>query len=104
MGTQAAGAYLAEHRVARRLSRAAVAAHLGTSEKQIERIDAGQIDTRSSLLLGYARLVGANIRRVTGLLLGEDVAADDPWSTFDGLAPHEQRAVIDLIRALANGE
>jgi transcriptional regulator with XRE-family HTH domain len=54
------GAYLRALREQRGLSRAAVAAALNTGERVIYRIEGGEGDTRSSLLLRYAALVGAS--------------------------------------------
>lgn len=71
MGQVAAGAYLEGLRLASRKSRADVAKAIGTSESQVQRIEAGEIDTRGSLLFGFARFVKANMAHLAKLLLDD---------------------------------
>ena len=105
MGTQQAGAYLELRRKQMGLSRAKVAKALRTTEKQIERIEGGEIDTRSSLIAGFARLVDANAQRLFSLLLGEPIQeTDDLWAEFDRLTPAQQQIVIGLLREFLRGE
>lgn len=54
---EAVGAYLRTLREARKLSRASVAAQIGTHESQLVRIEAGDQDTRGSLLLAFINAV-----------------------------------------------
>lgn len=51
MGTTAVGAYLRTLRETQQISRAALAAQVGTHESQLVRIEAGDQDTRGSFLL-----------------------------------------------------
>ena len=106
MGTQSAGAYLKQLRDMQRLSLDTVAKKLHTSKSQIDRVERGVLDTRSSLLLGYARLVGANIRYLIALLLDDPAVDDgtDPWTEFDQLTPKQRQAVIEMIRSMQRDE
>ena len=105
MGTVEAGAYLRDCREARGLSVLAVARKLHTSKSQIERIEDGEIDTRSSLIAGFARLVNANANRLFSLLLGEPVPdTDEWWSDFDRLTPEQRHIVIGILREFVTGE
>jgi transcriptional regulator with XRE-family HTH domain len=73
---QRLGAYLRGLREQHSLSAAQCAAALGVGEASIYRIEAGRIDTRVSLLLGYAALVGASGDYLVGLFAQpEEVAA-----------------------------
>ncbi len=56
----AIGAYLRTLREARSLTRAEVAARVNTSEQQLFRIEAGEIDTRGSMLLHLVDVVQGN--------------------------------------------
>lgn len=69
------GAYLRRLREQRGLSAAQCAGSLGTYEATIYRIEAGQSDTRVSLLMRYAALVGASGDRLMELFTAEEVAA-----------------------------
>jgi transcriptional regulator with XRE-family HTH domain len=103
MGAVAAGAYLENLRNQQRRSRAEIARLLKTSESQIQRIEAGEIDTRSSLLFGFARAVKANFLHLARLLL-DDKASDDEVARFSGLAKgmtdDELEAMIVLFDSL----
>ncbi len=103
MSTQRAGAYLRELREARGLSLATVGRRLQTSKSQVDRIERGAGETRTSLMLRYARLVGANTSKLAALLLGEPYD-DDTWNDFDRLTPEQQRAVTEIIRQMIRDE
>lgn len=63
----AIGSYLRTLREARSLTRAEVAARVNTSEQQLFRIEAGEIDTRGSMLLHLVDVVQGNaddLRRI----------------------------------------
>jgi transcriptional regulator with XRE-family HTH domain len=77
MSAEAAGAYLWELRKRAKLSRDAVAQRLETSRSQIERIEGGDGETRSSLLLGFTELVGGDVNHVASLFLNEKMKATD---------------------------
>ncbi len=104
MGKTEAGMYLRERREARGLSVRAVARHLQTSKSQVDRIEAGEIDTRSSLLIRYARLVGANMERLAALFVGESYDEDSEWSEWDDLSPEQRRKALEFIRSIVRGE
>lgn len=70
MSTVAAGAYLALLREKNTpYSQVSAAKMLGTSKSQIQRIESGDGETRTSLMLGLARLVGGDPHEVSDLLL-----------------------------------
>jgi transcriptional regulator with XRE-family HTH domain len=70
MSTVAAGAYLALLREKNTsYSQVSIAKLLGTSKSQIQRIESGDGETRTSLMLGLARLVGGDPNEVSDLLL-----------------------------------
>lgn len=73
MSMQTAGLYLQDLRKKRGLSVPDVARELETSKSQIDRIEDGTINTRTSLFLAYARLVNADIDYLTSLALDEGV-------------------------------
>ncbi len=101
MGTQSAGAYLRELREARGWSLATVGARLQTSKSQIDRIERGRGETRTTLLLSYARLLGANIRKVIALMPDEPFVDDAEWAEFDKLSPEQQQIVIGILKEFA---
>ena len=71
------GSYIRTLREARGLSREEIAASAGTSGSQVERIENGKQETRSSVLFGLARAVRGNVAQLQELLLDEAAAADD---------------------------
>jgi transcriptional regulator with XRE-family HTH domain len=52
---------LVEERAARRLSRTAVAARMGTSEAAVARLETGRVDPRLSTLERFAEAVGTRL-------------------------------------------
>jgi DNA-binding XRE family transcriptional regulator len=73
---QEIGAYMRQKREERGLSRVQAAAFLGTSEQAIYRVEEGRVNTKSTLLLRYAALVGASGDYLVGLFAqSEEVAA-----------------------------
>lgn len=73
MSLSAVGSYLQERRKFVRMSRQEVADLIGTSESQVERIEAGAIDTRGSLLFKMAKVVQASLRHIADLLTDEQM-------------------------------
>ena len=104
MSTQSAGAYLKELREARGWSLAAVGRRLQTSKSQVVRMEQGDGETRTSLLLSYGRLVGANMRRLIAMMLDEPQQDESFWDEFDALTPEQQQAVINVIRSYGRGK
>lgn len=76
MGMLAAGAYLRLLREGRGLTRASLARQLSTDDTQVERIEKGRIDTRSSLLFAFIREVRGSADQVMLLLL-DDAAGEE---------------------------
>lgn len=71
---KAVGLYLRVLREEKRIGRVALGKRLGTDDTQIERIEKGQIDTRSSLLFGFVDVVQGDPDDVATLILDvEDV-------------------------------
>lgn len=99
MGMVAAGAYLESLRLASKKSRADVAKAIGTSESQVQRIEAGEIDTRGSLLFGFARFVKANISHLAKLLL-DDAASEAEAARMAELAQSMTDEELDEAIAL----
>lgn len=77
MSAEAAGAYLWELRKKTKLSRVAAAKRVGSVRSNIERIENGDGETRSSLLLAFTELVGGDIYHVASLFLNEKMKAED---------------------------
>jgi transcriptional regulator with XRE-family HTH domain len=73
----AAGMYIRTLRTAQGFSRADVAALTGTHESQVQRIENGEQETRSSLMVRIVRVVGGDIGQVATLLLDECATAED---------------------------
>lgn len=100
----AAGSYLRALREARHLSRAQVAAEAGTNEAQIVRIEKGEIDTRSSLLLRFAHYVRASADQLMQLVVNEDATAEDGQDLADvwlsHVAEYDDRDVLAVIREM----
>ena len=71
MSLHAAGLYIRTLREARQLSREEIAAAAGTSGSQVERIENGKQETRSSVLFGLVRAVRGNLEHLQQLLLDE---------------------------------
>jgi transcriptional regulator with XRE-family HTH domain len=104
MGTQSAGAYLRSLREKRGLSLEEVGRALQTSKSQVQRIERGQGETRTTLFLGYARLVGANVRHAIGLLFDDPASEATFWDDFDRLTPKQQDAVLEIMRQMIGDE
>ena len=77
MSLQAAGSYIRTLREARSLTREGIASAAGTSGSQVERIENGKQETRSSVLFGLARAVRGSVEQLQGLLLDEAATTDD---------------------------
>lgn len=73
----AAGAYIRTLRERRDLTRDVVAERAGTSVSQLVRIEAGEQETRGSLLLAIVAAVQGNAQHVADLLLSESATAGD---------------------------
>jgi transcriptional regulator with XRE-family HTH domain len=105
MSMPAAGAYLWELRKARNLSRADVATTLHTSISQIERIERGDGETRASLLLGFARLVQADLLHLTDLLLATDATtADGQARATQILSAAQQQDIRTSVEGLSQDQ
>jgi transcriptional regulator with XRE-family HTH domain len=76
MTVQAAGSYLRVLREARGISRDAIAEAAATSVSQILRIERGQQETRSSVLLMFVQMVGGSTEELAALLLDAKADAD----------------------------
>lgn len=77
MSMLAAGIYLRTLREHHGFSRAGIAKALGTSESQIERIEAGLVDTRGSLLLGFTSEVKGSAEQLAQLIVSKDATKED---------------------------
>jgi transcriptional regulator with XRE-family HTH domain len=69
------GSYLRHHREQAGLNVTQLAASMGVGESTVFAIEAGRRDTRGTLLLRYAALVGASGDYLVGLFAQEEVAA-----------------------------
>lgn len=96
---QAVGIYLRTLREAHQLSRAAVAAQIGTHESQLVRIEAGEQDSRGSLLLAFVAAVKGRAEDIQKLLLDKDVTVEDGRRLASGVLAHDER---DSILSLAD--
>lgn len=96
---EAAGMYLRTLREARHLSRATVAAQIGTHESQLVRIEAGDQDTRGSLLLAFVNAVQGRADDVQRLMLDKNATAADGRQAADAILTQKER---DWLAALAN--
>lgn len=96
---EAVGAYLRTLREAHKLSRAAVAAQIGTHESQLVRIEAGEQDTRGSLLLAFIGVVRGRAGDVQRLILNHEATADDGRRLADEVLTQAER---DSILAIAD--
>ena len=74
---EAVGTYLRTLRDAHGLTRTDVAAEAGTNESQVQRIEAGEIDTRSSLLMRFVQAVAGNPYDVYELSVSNEATAED---------------------------
>lgn len=74
---QAAGRFLQVVRESRGYSRTQVAAACETSEAQIMRIEAGKIDTRSSLIFAIVDYLGASAENLRRLIVDPKATAED---------------------------
>ena len=74
---EAVGTYLRTLREAHRLSRAAVASQIGTHESQLVRIEAGEQDSRGSLLLAFVAIVQGRANDIQRLILDQQATAED---------------------------
>lgn len=73
----AIGAYLETLRKHHGWTRADVAVRLCTHESQIERVENGKHDTRSSLLFALVHLVGGDLEQVSKLVLDKNATEKD---------------------------
>ena len=82
MGAVAAGRYLQQLRDHARLSRAEVATQVrdltgtATNDVQIFRIERGMLDTKGTVLMAMAQIVGANLAHIQQLLLDHDATEE----------------------------
>jgi transcriptional regulator with XRE-family HTH domain len=77
MSTVAVGAYIRTLREARRLTRDAVAELVNTSVSQLVRIEAGEQDTRSTLLARIIAAVGGSASHVQKLIVDGNATEED---------------------------
>lgn len=98
MGLAAAGAYLREIRRLRRLSRVGLAAELGISDDQINRMEQGRNAMLGPALLRLITRVDASYATVVALLEGED----GPAATEEAVA--RARAWVTRVAALNDRE
>lgn len=77
MGLLAVGAYMRAIREARGLPRSEVAYKCETSESQVVRLEAGDLDTRFSLFFAICRLTGADLYDIDELLASETASEAD---------------------------
>lgn len=96
---EAVGVYLRTLREAHQLSRAAVAAQIGTHESQLVRIEAGGQDTRGSLLLAFISVVKGRADDVQQLILDKFATAEDGRQLAEQVLTQEER---ESILAIAN--
>ena len=68
MSKEAVGSYLRTLREMHRLGRPTVANEIKTSEGQVKRIEEGETDTRYTLFLAFADMVGANFDQIKELI------------------------------------
>lgn len=73
----ATGLYLRFIREARGLSREQVASEAGTSASQIERIENGKQETRSSVMLAFLKTIRANADHLAWLIRTPDATVED---------------------------
>lgn len=89
MANAAVGTYLRTLREARRLTREALADMVGTSVSQLVRIEAGEQDTRGSLLARIIAAVRGSAADVQSLLINPDASESDgqrlAQATLDGV-------------------
>jgi hypothetical protein len=82
MGAVAAGRYLQQLRDYARLSRAEVATQVrdltgtATNDVQIFRIERGMLDTKGTVLMAMAQIVGANLTHIQQLLLDQNTTEE----------------------------
>ena len=82
MGAVAAGRYLQQLRDYARLSRAEVATQVrdltgtATNDVQIFRIERGMLDTKGTVLMAMAQIVGANLAHIQQLLLDQNATEE----------------------------
>jgi transcriptional regulator with XRE-family HTH domain len=78
-GNVALGAYLRRLRELRGMSRARVVQTIGTnaSENQIMRIEAGEIDTRATMLMFFLKAVQGNVHHAAELVLNSNATEED---------------------------
>lgn len=101
----AAGAYLRTLREGRRLSRADVASQAGTNEMQIIRIEKGEIDTRSSLLMKLVRAVQGNPEHIAQLLTTDEATVEDGQILAQGLLTRaEMKQIDDFADSIPNDQ
>lgn len=92
---QAAGAYLSTLREALGLKPYRLAKMLGTSSSQIERIEAGEIETRSSLLFAFVDAVQGNPEQVMKLVLDKHATAEQGKAVAEAWLSDKERAEIE---------
>jgi transcriptional regulator with XRE-family HTH domain len=73
----AAGAYIRTLREKRKFTREAVAKLADTSVSQLVRIEAGEQDTRSSLLIRIVTVLQGKVEHIAELLAADSATADD---------------------------
>lgn len=90
----AVGTYLRTLREAQDMSRARLAAQVGTHESQIVRIEAGDQDSRGSLLLRIVAAVHGSADDVQRLAMDDTATADTGRELAERVLSHEQTASI----------
>ena len=87
MGIKAAGAYLRQLREGTERSRAWVTRYVDADERQIGRIEAGEIDSRASLVFALAQLLGADLPTLQTMMRAPDDEAT--LASLDAVVPQQ---------------
>lgn len=102
---EATGAYLRTLREGRKLSRTEVAARIGTNEAQIVRIEAGEIDTRGSLLIGFLETVSGSYEHLQWLIRSPGARAAQGSRFAESWLNNDQSARLrELIETSSDDE
>lgn len=99
---KAVGLYLRTLRDDLGMSRGAVAKQLRTDDSQIERIENGQIDTRSSLLFRFVELVQGRLEDIRGLILGEPDSPDLGRNAARDWIAQGKKGTEDIVATIAS--
>jgi transcriptional regulator with XRE-family HTH domain len=105
---KAAGAYLRRLREEKGISVTRVASLMDTGEGQIRRIEAGSIDTRTSMMVHLCNLVDGSLDDIAQLMLSEQATTEyavrlaERWIAQRGSQPGK-RAAEEEVEYSLNG-